>query len=272
MATYAIGDVQGCYDELQRLIEKLKFDPSRDRLWFVGDLVNRGKQSLEVLRLVQSMGANATAVLGNHDLHLLSQACLKPSQREANLDFARIFAAEDGPELLHWLKHRPLAHHDPDLDMLLVHAGIHPTWNVETTLRSARRVELKLRGKDAAPFLTKMYGNKPTAWSPELRGLPRLRAIVNTLTRLRFCDVRGNQAFNDKGPPGSQPVGFYPWFMVPGMARRQSRIVFGHWSTLGKFEWNGHFGLDTGCVWGGTLSAIKIKRSPKWINVKANPR
>lgn len=273
MATYAIGDVQGCDDELGALLTRIKFNPALDQLWLVGDLVNRGMQSLEVLRRVKALGERAVVVLGNHDLHLLAQWYLKPDKREANADLGRIYGADDGPELIDWLRSRSLAHYDPKLHFLMVHAGLHPDWDIETTLRLARRVEAQLRGPKIASFLARMYGNRPAAWSAKLKGAERMRAVVNTLTRMRFCDQRGNIAFDQKGPPGSQPVGFYPWYEVPGLIRRHTRIVFGHWSALGRFQWDEIFGIDTGCVWGGELTALELKRiHPRFISVKAKPR
>ena len=273
MSVYVIGDVQGCFAELQALIAKLPFNPTLDKLWFVGDLVNRGSQSLEVLRYVKALGDAAVVVLGNHDLHLLAEYFKKPARRTPNIDLERIFAAPDAPELIDWLRQRPLAHYDPQLDFMMVHAGLHPDWDRALTLRSARRVENKLRSGDYEKFLNAMYGNKPSGWAPSLKGDDRLRAIVNTLTRLRYCDIKGNIAFEDKGPPGTQTPGFYPWFVVPGMVRRQTRVVFGHWSSLGRLEWGGHFCIDTGCVWGASLSAIKLGlKHPKWYEVAAMPR
>lgn len=270
---YVIGDVQGCWAELQALLTKLAFNEGSDQLWFVGDLVNRGSHSLEVLRLVKSLGDSAVVVLGNHDLHLLAEFHKKPKLRAPNQDLERIYTAEDAPELLAWLRLRPLAHYDPNLDFMMVHAGLHPDWDRALTLRAARRVENKLRAPDFEKFLEAMYGNKPAGWAPTLKGEERLRAIVNTLTRIRFCDIKGNIAFEEKGPPGTQTPGFYPWFVVPGMVRRQTRVVFGHWSSLGRMDLGGHYCLDTGAVWGGQLSAIKLGlKHPRWIDVAARPR
>lgn len=273
MSVYVIGDVQGCFIELQALIAKLAFNPATDQLWFVGDLVNRGSQSLEVLRYVKALGDAAVVVLGNHDLHLLAEYHKKAARRAPNQDLERIYAADDAAELMAWLRLRPLAHYDPNLDFMMVHAGLHPDWDRALTLRCARRVENKLRGPDFDAFLSAMYGNKPAGWAPTLKGEERLRAIINTLTRLRYCDIKGALAFEDKGPPGTQTPGFYPWFVVPGMVRRQTRVVFGHWSSLGRMEWGGHFCVDTGAVWGGQLSAIKLGlKHPKWYEVAARPR
>lgn len=275
MATYAIGDVQGCHDPLRRLLDKLKFDPARDRLWFCGDLVNRGGQSLEVLRLVRSLDAVSTVVLGNHDLSLLTIAERKEAdQRKVNPDLQRVLFAEDREPLVSWLRHRKMMHVDPALGYALVHAGLAPKWTIALAEKRAREVESKLRGKNYRKLMRQMYGNKPAAWSPKLEGMDRLRAIINVMTRLRYCDVRGRIAFDEKGPPGTQTPGLYPWFEVPGQVRREMRIVTGHWSTLGLLIGMGVYGIDTGCVWGGKLTALELGPEPRVIQVdgKADAR
>lgn len=275
MATYAIGDVQGCHDPLRRLLDKLKFDPGRDRLWFCGDLVNRGGQSLEVLRLVRSLDAVSTVVLGNHDLSLLTIAERKEAdQRKVNPDLQRVLFADDREPLVSWLRHRPMMHVDPALGYALVHAGLAPKWTIALAQKRAREVETRLRGKNYRKLMRQMYGNKPAAWSPKLEGMDRLRAIINVMTRLRFCDVRGRIAFDEKGPPGTQTPGLYPWFEVPGQVRRELRVVTGHWSTLGLLIGMGVYGIDTGCVWGGKLTALELGPEPRVIQVdgKADAR
>lgn len=275
MSTYAIGDVQGCHDPLRRLLDKLKFDPGRDRLWFCGDLVNRGGQSLEVLRLVRSLDAVSTVVLGNHDLSLLTIAERKEAdQRKVNPDLQRVLFADDREPLVSWLRHRPMMHVDPALGYALVHAGLAPKWTIALAQKRAREVETRLRGKNYRKLMRQMYGNKPAAWSPKLEGMDRLRAIINVMTRLRFCDVRGRIAFDEKGPPGTQTPGLYPWFEVPGQVRHEMRIVTGHWSTLGLLIGMGVYGIDTGCVWGGKLTALELGPEPRVIQVdgKADAR
>jgi bis(5'-nucleosyl)-tetraphosphatase (symmetrical) len=271
MATYAIGDLQGCYDPLQRLLEKLRFDPARDQLWFCGDLVNRGGQSLEVLRLVRSLEKSSLVVLGNHDLALLSIAeRSEDDQRRVNADLRRVLEASDGRELLDWLRHRPLLHADEKLGFALIHAGLAPKWTLKTAARRAREVELKLRGRGYKKLFRRMYGDKPTAWSPKLEGADRQRVIINVLTRMRYCDKRGRMLLGAKGPPGTQPAGYYPWFEVPGHAEREYRIVCGHWSALGLFQGLGVYAIDTGCVWGGPLTALELGPEPRVIQVKGN--
>ena len=268
MATYAIGDIQGCYGPLRRLLDTLKFDPGRDRVWFCGDLVNRGGESLEVLRLVRSLGKAAVVVLGNHDLSLCSIAERSSSeQRRANADLGRVLFAEDRDELLDWLRSRQLFHVDRELGFAMVHAGLAPKWTIELAEKRAHEVEAKLRGPNRARLLKQMFGNKPGSWSPKLEGIDRLRVIINVMTRLRFCDARGRIAFDEKGAPGSQKAGLYPWFEVPGMVKRELRIVCGHWSTLGLLAGLGVLAIDTGCVWGGPLTALELKAQPRIIQV-----
>ena len=272
MATWAIGDLQGCYDPLRRLLDALKLDPARDRLWFCGDLVNRGGQSLETLRLVKSLDAISVAVLGNHDLALLSIAERKENeQRKVNPDLQRILFASDRDALLEWLRERPLMHVDRALGYALVHAGLAPKWTLEIAERRAREVERRLRGRNRRKLFKQMYGNKPDAWSPKLRGIERQRAIINVLTRMRYCNERGKLDFEEKGPPGTQKPGLYPWFQVPGQATRELPIVCGHWSTLGLVRGLGVRAIDTGCVWGGPLTAIELGGDERLVQVPGRP-
>lgn len=258
MAVWAIGDLQGCYGPTQRLLEKIRFDPARDRLWFCGDLVNRGGESLETLRLVHSLREQCVVVLGNHDLSLLAIAERKPEdQRKVNPDLQRVLFAEDSATLIDWLRGRPLVHTDRDLGWMMVHAGLAPKWTTQHAEKHAREVERRLQGDGRHKLLRNMYGDFP-AWSPALRGVERERAIINIFTRLRYCSPRGRIAFNEKGAPGTQAVGLYPWYEVPGRAQRDLRIVCGHWSTLGLFIGHGVHAIDTGAVWGGRLTALQL--------------
>lgn len=257
MAVYAIGDIQGCHEELLRALDGVAFDPAHDRIWFVGDLVNRGPDSLAVLRFARQLGDSAVCVLGNHDLHLLAIAAGNPRHRgESSLQ--PILQAPDREDLLHWLRHRPLAHLDTRLDFLLIHAGLPPQWDLATTLDCAAEVEQVLRGDDHVEYFMQMYGNKPDLWNDDLGGMARWRFITNTFTRLRFCDDSGRLALKEKGPPGSQPPGYLPWFEHPQRRTRGQRIVFGHWSTLGYRAEHNVWALDTGCLWGGALTLLRL--------------
>jgi bis(5'-nucleosyl)-tetraphosphatase (symmetrical) len=209
LATYAIGDVQGCYDELRQLLDRIAYEPGRDRLWLTGDLVNRGPRSAQVLRLVRALGESAVVVLGNHDLHLLALAEGDDEVR-AEDNLADVLLAEDRDELLHWLRHRPLLHHDEALGLTLIHAGLPPQWGLDEARAHAAEVEQTLRGPAYEEFFAHMYGDEPSCWSPELGDWDRLRFIVNCLTRLRYCDRAGHIALHEKGPPGSQPQGLLP--------------------------------------------------------------
>jgi bis(5'-nucleosyl)-tetraphosphatase (symmetrical) len=271
MATWAIGDLQGCYDETARLIDKLQYDQARDALWFCGDLVNRGGQSLEVLRLIRSLGPQTVVTLGNHDLSLLAIAERTPAEQEkVNPELRSVLFAPDRNELLGWLRTQKLLHHDAALNFAMVHAGMAPRWTLEQAQRAAREVENQLHGTDYRRLLRSMFGNKPEVWSGRLRGIERQRASINVLTRLRYCDARGRIAFSEKGTPGSQKPGLYPWFEVPGMLRRDVRVVCGHWSTLGRFAGLGVYAIDSGCVWGGALTALRLDaEDPYFVSEKS---
>jgi bis(5'-nucleosyl)-tetraphosphatase (symmetrical) len=254
VSRHAIGDIQGCCDELRSLLERIGFSADRDRLWLVGDLVNRGPQSLEVLRLVRALGDNAVVVLGNHDLHLLAIACgCRPARRSDTLD--EVLRAPDRDALLEWLATRPLAHFEAG--DLLVHAGVVPQWTVETTLAVAREVEFALRHEPRNLF-DHMYGDDPDQWSEGLSGTDRLRFAINVLTRVRVCTSEGriNLRMKGKPPPGDSP--WRPWFEVENRRTRGTRIVFGHWSALGLVMRDDVIGLDSGCVWGGALTAFAL--------------
>ncbi len=258
MAVWAIGDLQGCYGVTQRLLEKIRFDPAQDCLWFCGDLVNRGGESLETLRLVHSLREHSVVVLGNHDLSLLAiSERTADDQRKVNQDLQRILFADDRDTLIDWLRHRPLLHSDRALGWMMVHAGLAPKWTTVHAEKHAQEIERRLRSDGRRKLLRNMYGDYP-AWSPVLRGVERERAIINTFTRMRYCSTRGRIAFNEKGAPGTQVPGLYPWYEVPGRVQRDLKIVCGHWSTLGLFIGHGVHAIDTGAVWGGKLSALQL--------------
>jgi len=271
MATYAIGDVQGCYPELSRLLDSINFDPTADRLWFCGDLVNRGGESLQTLRLIHSLRENCVITLGNHDLSLLAVA-ERPEQAQArvNPDLRKVLFAEDRRLLLDWLRKQKLLHHDPASGYTLVHAGLAPQWGLKQAQRSANEVERELLGPRYRRLMKYLFGNVPPAWHPRLRGLDRIRASINVFTRMRYCDVHGRIDFDSKGRPGTQPAGRYPWYEVPGMVRRQTRIICGHWSGLGLFRGLNIYAIDTGCVWGGQLTALRLDQpEPQVFSVPA---
>ncbi len=259
MALYLIGDIQGCDGALQRLLHEIDFSASRDTLYLLGDLVNRGPQSLQVLRRLMRLGGAAQSVLGNHDLHLLATAlgARKPSRKDT-LD--QVLAAPDCPALLDWLRQQRLALRlqHAGIDYLLVHAGVLPAWTASKTMELASEVEAVLRGPELPAFLRQMYGNAPGQWRDGLRGFERLRVIVNALTRLRFCTAAGLMEFDSKEGLEAAPPGFLPWFDVPGRCSADVVVAFGHWSTLGWLARSDVLALDSGCVWGGALSALRL--------------
>ncbi len=255
MATYAIGDVQGCFGALQRLLDAIGFVRARDRLWFVGDLVNRGPDSLATLRFVMNLNEGAVTVLGNHDFHLLAVASgFANKHRSDTLD--EVLAAADREEMLTWLRHRPMLHVEGPRAM--VHAGLLPQWNIAKAQTLAHEVEAALRGANWRGFIAALYGNKPDSWSDELRGPDRLRVIVNAMARMRFCTADGTIEFRTKGETANAPAGFFPWFDAPARASSDHTIICGHWSTLGLKLRPGLLALDSGCVWGGSLSAVRL--------------
>ncbi len=256
MAIYAVGDIQGCHTELVQLLEKIRFDPQLDKLWLVGDLVNRGPDSLRVLRLVRSLGESAITVLGNHDLHLLAVAQgTSRLHRGDTLD--EILNAPDREELLTWLRNQRLLHVEGEF--VLVHAGLLPGWTLEQAAGLAREVEAALQGDDYVDFLAHMYGNQPNAWTDDLTGYERLRVITNALTRMRICTERGKMEFNFKAELQNIPPGYRPWFDIPERKSRNSTVIFGHWSALGLLIRPKAIALDTGCLWGGPLTAIRLE-------------
>lgn len=261
MAIYAVGDIQGCLNELQRLLDSVKFDPARDRLWAVGDLVSRGRQSLQTLRYLRALGPSVVAVLGNHDLHLLAiNAGVRKAK--ANDRLTPVLQAQDKDELLHWLRGRALMHHDETLGYSMIHAGLAPQWDLQQALACARELESVLRADHYEDFLMQMYGDEPAQWSDDLQGWDRLRVIANSFTRLRYCDTQGRMDLKTKTGPGNPPAGMLPWFEIPGRKSKNMKIVCGHWSTLGFTQKNGVTTLDTGCVWGGQLSALRLDCDP----------
>src|SRR5580692_9375890 len=266
MARFAVGDVQGCASELRALLALLRFSADRDQLWFVGDLVNRGPESLQCLRLIRALGDNAVVVLGNHDLHLLALAFGSKLKDKPGDTLRELLRAPDRVGLLE----RPLAHQDPVHGDLLIHAGLVPQWSVPQTLSLAQEVHTALRARPEE-FLDHMYGDKPDQWNDALQGHDRLRFIVNTLTRLRVCTAQGRVALKAKGPPPKPATGaaaLLPWFEVPARASRDTRIIFGHWSTLGFVNAHGVVGLDTGCVWGGSLTAVNLDQPIRPLSVR----
>ena len=266
MAVHAIGDIQGCDEELGHLLARLRFNPDRDRLWFVGDLVNRGPQSLQVLRRVRALGDNAIVVLGNHDLHLLALARsdARGPRRGDTLD--DVLNAPDREALLDWLQTRPLLHRDERLGVAMVHAGLAPQWSLEKAQALAKEVERAL-AKDPDGLYAHMYGDKPDVWSEGLEGYDRLRFIVNCMTRMRYCNADGRVALKIKSLPSEVQPPYLPWFRVPGRASREARIVCGHWSALGlHFEQNVS-AIDTGCVWGGALCALRVDEQAPPVQV-----
>ena len=258
MTQYVIGDLQGCLEPLEKLLSKISFSSKKDQLIFCGDLVNRGPDSLGTLRYIHSLGRAATAVLGNHDLHLLAAAQSGDFGSKDTLQ--EVMNAPDRATLLAWLIQQPLAWQDQRSSVLVVHAGVPPQWDRTQTLALAQEASDALQGQERGQFFAQMYGNEPDLWDENLSGIPRLRFIINCLTRLRYCDEQGRIHLKPKGAPGSQPKGLMPWFEVPERKTGKDTIIFGHWSTLGKIHWphSKVYGLDTGCVWGGCLTALNL--------------
>ena len=256
MATYAIGDVQGCFESLKRLLDLFSFDPAQDRLWFVGDLVNRGPASLATLRFVRELGPAAITVLGNHDLSLL-MAGEGHGKRSKGETFNDVLNAPDRDELFAWLRTQPLCH--VEAGFCLVHAGLLPQWTADEARRLAGEVEAALAGPDWRDFLANMWGSEPAAWADDLSGWLRLRVIVNAMTRMRFCSPRGVMEFKTKGEAAQAPDGFLPWFEVPGRRSVDCTLVTGHWSALGLKLLPDLIALDSGCVWGRELSAVRLE-------------
>ncbi len=255
MSIYAVGDIQGCDEAFELLLEMIEFAPSRDRLWLVGDLVNRGPQSLAVLRRVMALGEAAVTTLGNHDLHLIAVAeGIRKLHRGDTLD--DVLGAPDREDILDWLRSRNLMHIEGE--HALVHAGLLPQWTTDQALALAQEVESALRGKRFRRFLARMYGNQPNRWSDSLASADRLRVIVNAMTRMRVCTPDGKMDFGFSGGAEDVPAGYLPWFAVPGRASRDRTVICGHWSALGLRQEERLLALDSGCVWGGTLTAVRL--------------
>ena len=256
MATYAIGDIQGCYHAFQALLTQIEFNPQRDELWLVGDLINRGSGSLEVLRWCYQHQSILKVVLGNHDLHALVVAAgfVKPKKGDT---LSALLAADDCDTLLNWLRHQHMVYSNGQY--LMVHAGLLPQWTAEQALSYAIEVESALQASDYLNFLENMYGNKPDSWHDDLTGLDRLRVITNAMTRLRVCTLQGEMQFSFKGELQDVPSGYMPWFDVPNRASQNIQIIFGHWSALGLQQRDNVDTLDTGCLWGGQLTAMNLE-------------
>lgn len=256
MSTYAIGDIQGCFASLCALLERCAFDPSRDRLWLVGDLVNRGPRSLDTLRFVRGLGEAAVTVLGNHDLYLLMLA-EGFGKRSRDDTLADILSAPDREALLDWLRSRPLCHVEDEF--CLVHAGLLPQWTAAEARALAGEVEAALQAPDHRTFMANLWGSEPAAWCDDLSGWARLRVIVNAMTRMRFCSPEGAMEFRTKGEASAAPPGYLPWFAVPGRRSADTVLVTGHWSALGLRITPNLLALDSGCLWGRHLTAVRLE-------------
>ena len=268
MATYAIGDLQGCYPELRDLLELIEWQPPRDTLWLVGDLVNRGTRSLDVLRFAKDQGNNVVCVLGNHDLHLLAtnEGKRKPKRTDTFMD---VLKAPDCGELLGWLRKQPLIHHDPGLDFVMVHAGLPAQWGLGDALAQGRILSRVLCSDEYTQFFSLMYGDEPSMWAQDLCGWDQMRFITNAFTRMRFCDTQGRLVMGPTGSPEREDPRLVPWYAVPGRKTKSNRIVFGHWATLQQFTPlrpdHNVFHIDSGCVWGGGLTALRLDDLKQFI-------
>lgn len=259
MAHYFIGDVQGCYAPLQRLLERIRFDPADDRLIFCGDLVSRGGQSLEVLRLLHSLRKRVVVTLGNHDFHLLGEDMRYPDGASPNREFRAILQAQDRESLIGWLSAQRLAYWHKPSQLLVVHAGVVPQWTLKDTLAHATEVEGALRSPKRKKFLRRLFRDRRRVWHEELRGMKRRAMITHVLTRIRYCDAAGKLNLSAAGPPGTQPAGYLPWFKHKHRLTRKVRIAFGHWASLGLRVKKRTIALDSGCVWGGALTAWRAE-------------
>lgn len=260
MADYAIGDIQGCYDPLQRLLDKIDFNDREDQLWFVGDLINRGPQSLAVLRFIYSLPIQPKITLGNHDLHLLGSLFGVDPWKGHDDTIQDILDAEDAEELGHWLRKQSILIYSPDLSIVMCHAGIAPMWDLQQAMLLAKELEQVLAGDNFREFLSQMYGNEPNLWSDDLTGIDKLRCITNYYTRMRFCTIDGRLALDYKGTIEKAKADLYPWFAVPNRKEIDADIVFGHWAALmGQCPHPRIHAIDTGCLWGGPLTALRLQ-------------
>ena len=263
MSTYAIGDIQGCYSELQNLLNEINFDERRDELWFAGDLVNKGPKSLQTLRFIKALGVNAKITLGNHDLHLLAVAKnIRPLLKKDTIQ--EILAADDVEELIDWLKSRPLLITDDNLNFTMVHAGLPPQWSLENAKEFAKECELILQSEKINKLLAEMYGDTPNIWSDSLQDYAKQRFIINCFTRIRFCNSDGMLDFDTKVAPGKQNTSLIPWYSLPNRNTKDNKIIFGHWSTVHignekNFKQYNVYPIDTGCLWGGRLTAMRLE-------------
>lgn len=260
MATYIIGDLQGCFDPLQALLAQINYHPAQDKLWFVGDIVNRGPQSLECLRFVKSLGSGGQMVLGNHDFHLIASALGVEKYRAKSDTLEPILNAPDAEELINWLRQQPLLVKHPQYAAIMVHAGIPPQWSIEEALNYSKEVESILRGEKWQDFIKHhLFGSKTREWHPLITGWERLRYIVNAFARMRYCDPHGKLDFEQKGAPASSFGRYQPWFTHPNRRNKDHQIFFGHWSTLGSLDGYQVHATDTGCLWGGLLTAYCLE-------------
>jgi bis(5'-nucleosyl)-tetraphosphatase (symmetrical) len=267
MAIYAIGDVQGCYKPLRKLIMETVFMKSQDEIWFCGDLVNRGPDSADVLRYIMDLGDSARCVLGNHDLNLLAVANGTRQIKDSDT-LHDVLDANDADEMLDWLRTRPLLHRSKEHKVCIVHAGIYPSWSISKAEKLANEVEKALRKRDHHKFLKKMYGNFPAYWSEDLEGWDRLRFITNVMTRMRFLDSSGALELDIKCSPGKQPRKYQPWYTARNKRKASWKVIFGHWSTLGLHMEKNTICLDSGCLWGGQLTAARVDRKkPEFYSV-----
>jgi len=271
MAVYVIGDLQGCYKALKKLLKSVAFNADKDRLWFAGDLVNRGPDSLKTLRFVKSLGDQAVTVLGNHDLHLLS-AYYEGTKLKQGDTLEKVIQAKDSEQLMEWLRYRPLLHHDIDLNFSLVHAGIYPGWSISSAISKAAEVESRLQGGNFNKFFRNMYGDTPSLWSEDLQGMDRLRFITNVFTRMRYLKADFALDLAAKGSPEKvNNAEVKPWFEFKQSAIKLNRVAFGHWSTLSSQQYGNCYALDSGCVWGGRLTALRIdKKIPRWNSISCS--